>query len=402
MVLGGSRSGATSCGVRGLGLTVTAFALALVACRPSQDPNAFGSMGETQQDEGIDASSASGSSTGTDTNNCPPEGCLDLPSADDGTIPCEEEGGTCVCMAPPHTPCDDSPDFLNTLGLNCDGEAQYSVETWGASQGFGTLTRLGNTGAFLPREGERFIVMGSGRVGDLLLDPNNPPTQGPFDICSSDLGAFDYGTTLPAPIVPTDVGMQSCEDDASLVGTGDCSNTIQEQFERSFNSIYPGANDYTELRFTATVPEGTTSFSYDFAFLTFEYPDFYDSEFNDMFIGWLESEDWTGNISFDEQGRPISVNASFMDYLDADVADSNHPTCPAGTGCTAEELTDTCMDGHGATRWLTTTAGVNPGEEITIVFAVMDLGDSILDSYILVDNFVWGCDGGPPTTVPID
>ena len=63
----------------------------------------------------------------------------------------------------------------------------------------------------------------------------------------------------------------------------------------------------------------------------------------------------------------------------------------------------TCMDGHGATRWLTTQATVVPGEDITVVFAIFDMGDSVLDSYVFLDNFLWGCEGGnPPSTTPID
>ena len=118
-----------------------------------------------------------------------------------------------------------------------------------------------------------------------------------------------------------------------------------------------------------TVPPGVTSLSYDFAFFSYEYPMYYDSQYNDIYIGWLESEGWTGNISFDDQGNPISLNAGFMDFLDADVdfpMGAPHPDCPAGAGCTAPEIQGTCMQGHGATRWLTTTATVNPGDEITI------------------------------------
>ena len=60
------------------------------------------------------------------------------------------------------------------------------------------------------------------------------------------------------------------------------------------------------------------------------------------------------------------------------------------------------MQGHAGTKWLTTTAGVEPGEDFTIVFAIFDLSDSILDSYVFVDNFRWGCEGDqPPSTVPI-
>jgi hypothetical protein len=58
------------------------------------------------------------------------------------------------------------------------------------------------------------------------------------------------------------------------------------------------------------------------------------------------------------------------------------------------------MAGHAGTDWLTSTAAVMPGEEITMVFAIMDLGDGDYDSFVLLDNFRWGCfDGveGPMT-----
>lgn len=43
-----------------------------------------------------------------------------------------------------------------------------------------------------------------------------------------------------------------------------------------------------------------------------------------------------------------------------------------------------------------------PGETVTIVFAIFDLHDSNLDSYVFVDNFGWGCDGTDhPVTEPV-
>jgi hypothetical protein len=60
------------------------------------------------------------------------------------------------------------------------------------------------------------------------------------------------------------------------------------------------------------------------------------------------------------------------------------------------------MRQHGATRWLTTSAPATPGETVTLVFAIFDLRDSNLDSYVFLDNFRWGCEGTEhPTTVPV-
>ena len=121
--------------------------------------------------------------------------------------------------------------------------------------------------------------------------------------------------------------------------------------------------------------------------------------YNDFYVAWLESEQWTGNISFDDQGNPVSLNARFMNLLDADA--DGHPDCPEGSGCTAPELAGTCMQGAAGANWMHSVATVTPGENITLVFAVMDLGDAIKDSYVCLDNFAWGCEGGSaPFTTP--
>ena len=72
--------------------------------------------------------------------------------------------------------------------------------------------------------------------------------------------------------------------------------------------------------------------------------------------------------------------------------------CPAP--CVAPELKGTALEGHGATRWLTTKAPVEPGDEITLVLGIIDLADDKLDSMVLLDNFRWDCVGGDPHTDP--
>lgn len=312
-----------------------------------------------------------------------------------GVIPCEEGGNCPECDIPDHAPCDSTTDPGNAIGLNCPGELQINVTMDGSPAAYGVRNSFGVTNAFDPREGAKYVVMGSGNIADLDLETPNGDLGLSPTYCNDDLGAFDPGTMLPPPIVPQNAGAQTCAENPSLVGMGDCSNTIQTQWEFG-NS----ANDYTEMRLTATVPDTTNSFSYDFAFFSVEYPDYYQSSFNDMYVAWLESEVWTGNVSFDEQGNPISLNAGFLDYRDSSAPVFNDPQCM--NGCDAVELHGTCMKEHAGTKWLSTTAGVAPGEQVTIVFAIFDLSDSILDSYVFVDNFQWGCEGDqPPSTHPI-
>lgn len=197
---------------------------------------------------------------------------------------------------------------------------------------------------------------------------------------------------LPDPMTRTPVsvaGGDDCVDNPALVGTGDCSNTIEEQYAQG-----GGANDLAFMSLTAVVPENTFGFTYDFAFFSVEYPGFYQTQYNDMYVAWLESEGWTGNVSFDELGAPISLNAGFLDFKDA----PNIYDCPAP--CEAPELAGTAAQGHAGTRWLTSNAPVVPGETIEVYFAIFDLADTALDSAVMLDNWLWTCEGSPPVTIP--
>jgi hypothetical protein len=355
---------------------VTTISLSLLALACSDDAGSDTS-GAGITTSGISASGDGDGDTSGVTSNTTEDPKFDMGNGETGENPCGE-GQLCECEVPPHTPCDAPANvpIVQALGLNCPNALQVQFSTDGSPAAIGTRSSFGATGAFPPQEGSKYVVIGSGRVDEL-------DTAGLFS-CSSDLGAYDPGT-LPAPMVGMDAG------NCPPYNGADCSNTIESQLAGT-------VNDYTELRITATVPSMVNSFSYNLAYFSYEYPDYYLSVFNDMYIGWLDSEVWTGNISFDTMGHPISLNAGFLDYRDASAA--NDPQCQGG--CTAPQLHGTCMEGHAGTKWLTTNAGVKPGETITVVLAIFDMSDSILDSYAFIDNFQWGCDGDqPPSTVPI-
>jgi hypothetical protein len=44
----------------------------------------------------------------------------------------------------------------------------------------------------------------------------------------------------------------------------------------------------------------------------------------------------------------------------------------------------------GSTGWLSTTAPIQPGEDVILRFVIFDEGDGVLDSAVLLDNFQWG------------
>lgn len=310
----------------------------------------------------------------------------------------EDKGGSNDCDEVEHKPCDHlSDDLLHAFGMNCPGaEPQVSAKFNGHKDSRGVIRTLGKTGAFSPREGKKYLVLGTGPVKEVNRQiPSENETTTRITYCNKDLNGINVPERpLPPPIKVNDVGRKNCKEDPSLVGKGDCSNTIQRQWEMAKKKLkgFKGARDYTELRVKAKVPSWANSFSYRFAFLTIEYPVFYKSGFNDFFVAWLESKSWTGNISFDESANPISLNAGFLDFKDATKGCARDPDCPVPDGCDAPELHGTCFQSHAGTKWLKTKVGVTPGEEIELVFAIFDLGDAKLDSYVLLDGFQWHCE----------
>ena len=125
-----------------------------------------------------------------------------------------------------------------------------------------------------------------------------------------------------------------------------------------------------------------------------------------------------GNISFDAAGNPVSVNNAFFtscqpiacndwNVLLGGGPDSNLDGCVDALTCNTstnqcESALGACPDGSGdvaaytsntsdagGTAWLTTSAPVIPGEEITLEFHIWDTGDAVFDSLALLDNFRW-------------
>jgi hypothetical protein len=356
---------------------------ALAACTADRDEDTTTMGGEAGISMDPSLTSAAEEAGGSEEGDDEGVEKLDVSGGSGGEIECQE-GEVCdECELMEHVPCDDSTtDITNAIGLNCAGESPVTGTVDGNPLAIGLRSGFGSTMQWAPREGSKFAVLGSGLVADL----DKPTPNGDLDVdpthCNDDLGNFDPGQMLPAPLRTNNV-TGDCAADKTLLGSGDCSNTINSQFTQGGS-----ANDYTEMRIVGTVPPTSNSIAYDFAFFSVEYPWYYNSEFNDMYVGWLESESWTGNISFDEQGNPISLNAGFLDFRD--------------DGGGRPEFAGTCMARHAGTKWLSTTAPVTPGEQITVVFAIFDLSDSILDSYVFVDNFQWGCEGTDhPMTTPV-
>jgi hypothetical protein len=160
----------------------------------------------------------------------------------------------------------------------------------------------------------------------------------------------------------------------------------------------PGASDINDdigLELRVRAPTNAIGYSFLFDFYTFEYPEWICTSYNDQFIALVNPApegSINGNISFDSQNNPVSVNIAFFDVCAG---------CPLG----ANELDGTGFDtwnSGGATSWLRTTAPVQGGDEFTIRFAIWDTGDQAYDSTVLVDSFEWIANGGTTVVVQTD
>jgi hypothetical protein len=170
----------------------------------------------------------------------------------------------------------------------------------GAAQAVDPCRRAGSCEV---REGEKLLILSTGRAAHVPLDHDQLAALGcdEPDFCPS----FDFAqgpALLPAPLTvePVDDTL-TCVDDPTLVGTGDCSNSLFGQWSACGGGCEVW--DYAELRVGLTVPQHTYGLAFDFAFMSVEWP---------LFVGGgCATCSWPGSIRsdrqpFDEFGNPVS------------------------------------------------------------------------------------------------
>jgi hypothetical protein len=184
----------------------------------------------------------------------------------------------------------------------------------------------------------------------------------------------------------------------------------------------PTTADDVALQLQVRVPSNATGYAFNFKFYSFEFPQYVcdPSGYNDQFVALVDpppagaytpTGSQFGNISFDSNMHPVSVNLGFFDVCDGVTArfakycknsatvtcpTLPSPYCPLGTGDLAGTGFDVWESSGpaGATRWLQTQAPATPGSIITLRFAIWDAGNSQYDSTVLIDNFHWIATGG--------
>lgn len=249
----------------------------------------------------------------------------------------------------------------------CDTRFFKSAMTVGPSD-MRARNVLANFGVLKPRAGANFALLSSGVAVD------------------------EKGTGYVNPQQGTDLGNMYMNPLPNLMGASNCGQADQST-----------ANDYTEIVFQLHAPSNVQSFSFDFQFFSGEYPNYVCTQFNDEFLAIVQSSKTYAqptNISFDMQMHPITVNSGFFTVCQNDTSKPQTQHCmhpPSDNSGTGYETTGgPSIPGlpggipGGSTGWLSTTAPIQAGEDVTLRFVIFDEGDGVLDSAVLLDNFRWG------------
>ena len=214
------------------------------------------------------------------------------------------------------------------------------------------------------------------------------------DIVSSDLSTSSQDGV---DVQTTAVGGFPTEGSSfAVLSTGQTSEVFGDQDDFR-STILDGldtsqGNDLVQYTLVLNVPDGAEAVGFDWKFYSEEYPEFVGSPFNDAFLVEMGTSNYVlamppastitapNNVAFDSNGDLISINTS------------------GATAVTAEDAAGTAYDGASPT--LATCAPVpNDASTVTLIFSAFDMGDSIYDTTVFVDNihFENTCGGGPTT-----
>lgn len=355
---------------------------------PTSSTSGEPTSGGTSTGEVMTSSTAE---TGPDATTSPGE-----TSTGAGETTGDETTGGEICEAPGLlNVCDDGDDSdpFHALGLNCPGAPDNTLPikkssfnsqqvAFTVARGFGSAEDPNSPGELLfrPREGEKLLIVSTGRVG-ALNDEGVLIEDAGSQFDNDNNFNPDNPNALPAPMSP-EAGSNGGNGGTPFEGCdliNDCSDSIDPNWTLGNGD----PNDLLYAGFDITVPGGTYGFEFDVAFFSAEYPEYVGDKFNDMFIGWSTSEAYTGNVTFYDK-QPFTVTSLAEAMVQSGYTDQ------------APELAGTGFEGYGSTGWTTVSAPTIPGETFTFAFAIMDMGDSSKATAAVLDHWRWSCKGCVP------
>ena len=194
-----------------------------------------------------------------------------------------------------------------------------------------------------------------------------PPNGNPAGVSDSPIAPFPADGPTYAVLSTGDVTLSDQADQAGVFASAD-DGGAEAPAGRGDT-----ARDVTVLAIPINVPAGANCLSFDFRFLSEEYPDFINSQFNDAFIAELDSSTWVSSgsvigglendFALDATGAPLTVHSA-----QAGLSEPNGAGTPYG----------------GASAPLRAKTAVTPGAH-TVILSVLDLNDNAYDTAVFAD-----------------
>jgi uncharacterized repeat protein (TIGR01451 family) len=201
-----------------------------------------------------------------------------------------------------------------------------------------------------------------------------PPNGTPNGISTSALGGFpldggDYG-------ILTSGDVNSVDDPGTFADADDGGANVRGDTDL----------DVSILKIDLSIPQGANCLSFNFKFLSEEFPVYVGSPYNDAFIAELDTSDWTTsgsaisaphNFAFDASNEVVSINSTGLGGM----------TAANGAG-TAFDGTTTGpdADSNGAATVLLGAATPVTSGAHSLYLSIFDQGDNALDSAVFLDN----------------
>jgi hypothetical protein len=234
-------------------------------------------------------------------------------------------------------------------------------------------------GDIMPRQGDRLLVLSTG----VARDVDDKAYTAECDHFGTELvaNAWTDGVAPPAGF-PRD--------------SKACGKTSVSQDALAYDDVV--------LELSLRAPSNANALAFDSLFLTYEYPDYVCTQYNDFFVVLMDpapkEADDDDNILFDADDDPVGVNSALLSVCEAAphrparaIACEQGPTLLKNTGYAAGEAKCAVPPagakdiGGAATGWLHTEMPVRAGKVFKLRFVLWDSGDPLLDSTVLLDNF---------------
>jgi hypothetical protein len=208
-------------------------------------------------------------------------------------------------------------------------------------------------------------------------------------------GGTPNGTsTTPLAEFPTDgssFGILTTGNVKSVPNTATLANTDLHGGNIRGNTDF----DVTVLKADLTVQPGANCLTFDFKFLSEEYPGFVNTGYNDAFVAELDTSTWTtsgstitapDDFAFDSSHQAVSINSTGLGSMSAA---NGAGTAFNGTQSYNANFFAPPGNAGGATGLLHASTQVTPGPH-SVYFSIFDQGDHRLDSATFLDNLTVG------------